>query len=91
MTEPKHSGPESYMNNPGVVSKDAQPIEEKDEHAPDPKTLRRPVISAPAIPVDNRRVHSGYFGGVPTPMSPEAIAAKFPEPEKTDDNSGPQE
>ena len=88
MTEPKHSGPESYMNNPGVVSKDAQPIEEKDEHAPDPKTPRRPVISAPAIPVEGRRVHPGYFGGELTPMSPEAVAAKFPET-KDDDGSAP--
>jgi hypothetical protein len=93
MTEHKHSGPEGYMHNPGVVSKDAREQDPKDEHAPDPKTPRRPVIPAPAIPVESARVHPGYFGGQ-APMSPAAMDAKFPEPKqepKTDDNGSPQE
>jgi hypothetical protein len=90
MSEHKHSGPQSYMNNPGQVSEASGLQIEKDEHAPDPKVRRVPVVPQPAIPVEGGRKHYAYFGGQ-APMSEAATAIKFPEPEKTNDDGSPQE
>jgi len=76
MTDHKHSGPESYMHNPGIVSSAARPAEEKDDRAPSPSVKRRPVTPLPAIPTENGRAVFGLDLGERTQMSPDAMGAK---------------
>lgn len=92
MTEHKHSGLDSYMTNPGHVTEASGLQVEKDEHAPDSKIKRNPVIPQPAIPMLNGRPVPSLDLGPRSLMNPASVAIKFPEPEKTEnDNSGPQE
>ena len=82
MTEHKHSGIESYANNPGTVSESAGNVIPKEEHAPDPLYVRRPVTPLPAIPVDEKgRPIPGLDLGERSRMTDAALSMKLSEAE----------